>query len=270
MCVGDRTQHLQWCEHRNLRPATVYQRGRSLIRLQRALRCCPMDATSDQVEQWYAALTMSPEGRATELRHIRQFYRWAQRFGLRTDDPTIRLDAPRLTRRLPRPIRDDDLAAALDFAADRVRPMLLFAAFAGLRAGEIARLRRDAIRDDLTPPVLIVEDGKGGRQRIIPLHPQLATVLSELPVRGWLFPRHDGQPGHIPPHLVSQLANRALRDAGTSSTLHTLRHRFATKCYGATLDLRVTQELMGHASPVTTAQYAAWTPSAGVDAIARL
>jgi integrase len=148
--------------------------------------------------------------------------------------------------------------------------MLLFAALAGLRAGEIARLRRDAIRDDLDPPVLIVEDGKGGRQRVVPLHPELVAVLSELPSRGWLFGRYDGQAGHIPPHLVSHLCNRALRDAGTSSTLHTLRHRFATKVYANTLDLRTTQELLGHASPTTTAQYAAWTPAAGVDAVCEL
>lgn len=270
MCAEDRGRHLTWCQHRNLRPATVYQRSRALIRLQRALRCCPLTASAEQLEAWYAGLSMMPEGRATELRHVRQFYRWAQRFGLRADDPTVRLDAPRLSRRLPRPIRDDDLDAALGVASERVRPMLMFAAYAGLRAGEIARLRRDAVRDDLDPAVLIVEDGKGGRQRIIPLHPELVGLLVELPARGWLFGREDGVAGPIAPHRVSQLCNRALRDAGTSSTLHTLRHRFATKIYASTLDLRTTQELLGHASPVTTAQYAAWSPASGVEAVAGL
>lgn len=92
-----------------------------------------------------------------------------------------------------------------------------------------------------------------------------------LPRSGWLFPRRDGQPGPVPPHLVSHLVAAHLHDLGLPWTCHQLRHRFATRLYGVGKDLRLTQELMGHSSPVTTAGYAAWAredAAQAVDAIA--
>ena len=80
-------------------------------------------------------------------------------------------------------------------------------------------------------------------------------AAARLPASGYLFRRHDGAPGPNAPGLVSQLAARALRDAGVSATLHQLRHRFGTRTYQASHDIRVVQELMGHQSPVTTAAY---------------
>lgn len=88
-----------------------------------------------------------------------------------------------------------------------------------------------------------------------------------MPAAGPLFGRGDRQPGHIPAHRVSQAASAYLHESGSASTLHALRHRFGTKIYGVSKDLRVTQELLGHSSPVTTALYAQWSPQAAVDAV---
>lgn len=265
--------HLGWLRARNLRPATIDQRQRAITRLRRALPVDPLVATPADLTDWYAALTdrVTPEARATELSHVRQFYRWLQREGHRADDPTVRLDRPRVPRRLPRPIPTADLVTVLASAPVRVRPWVALAAYAGLRACEIARLRREDVLDGADPPVLIVHEGKGAKQRVVPLHADLAEIVLEYaPARGYLFRRHDGRVGPVSPWLVSHYAADAMRAAGVDATIHQARHWFGTETYRACGDLRVTQELLGHTSPVTTAGYAAWSPTRGAEAVGLL
>ncbi len=206
---------------------------------------------------------------------------WAVKFEMIADDPTGRLDAPVRRRRLPRPISEETLDRVLDGADGRIRPWLYLAAYAGLRACEVSQLCAEDVQRDSDPPVLIVQDGKGGKQRIVPLHECVADALTraELPARGYLFLRQRGRgrpittrtPGVgaecVSPKLVSELANRYLRSAGAGATFHQLRHRFGTAIYASSRDLRLTQELMGHSNPSTTAGYAAWSPSHGVAAV---
>jgi integrase len=267
--------HLDHCRLRNLRPGTIYQRGRALVRLRRALDGPELlDVDHEVMAGWYSALDLTPEARATELSHVRTFYRWALLEGLIESDPTLRLVRPRIPRRIPRPIGDDDLARALEGAPERVRPWLFLAAYSGLRACEIAGLRRRDVLDDADPPVIVVTDGKGGKQRVVPLAARVLAELrvSGLPPSGWLFSRADGKPGPLKPWSISGHANRSLRELGIPATLHQLRHHFGTSLYRSTHDLRLTQEVMGHASPVTTAGYAAWSPTeaaVAVEALAR-
>ncbi len=78
----------------------------------------------------------------------------------------------------------------------------------------------------------------------------------------------DGQLIH--PWNVSQMVNRYLHSIGIAKTAHCLRHSFATNIYRTTRDLRLTQELMGHASPATTAIYAACDMEKAAPAVAAL
>lgn len=226
-----------------------------------------MYANEAQLGRWYAGLKMTAEARACELSHIRSFYQWALLEELIDVNPTRRLVRPRLQRRVPRPISERDLAKVLELAPDRVRPWLYLAAYEGLRACEIANLRREDILDTAVPPMLIVTDGKGGKQRLLPLSPVVVAALSPMPARGWMFLREDGQPGPNAPWRVSQAANTVLHRLGIRATLHQLRHRFATKVYANSRDIRVTQELMGHANVSTTAGYAAHSPDAALTAV---
>lgn len=264
-------RHIDWMESRNLRPTYVNGRATMLAKLRRALAVPLLAATDEQLAAWHAQLTISAASRATELVNVKAFYRWALSERLIDRDPTLRLARPRLPRRLPRPMPTDDVAKALTMAPVRVKSMLYLAAFAGLRACEIAVLEREDVLDDATPPVLIVRNGKGGRQRIVPLAPVLVDVLrtDDLPASGPLFLRADGA-GHTSRDRICQTANNYLAALSIDSRLHTLRHYFATTIYRNTLDLRLTQELLGHASPTTTALYAAWSPERGADAVARL
>jgi site-specific recombinase XerC len=70
--------------------------------------------------------------------------------------------------------------------------------------------------------------------------------------------------------MVSQLANQHLHACGSAATLHQLRHWFGTETYRARRDLRVVQELLGHASPMSTAGYAAYDQADQVAVVSAL
>jgi integrase len=152
---------------------------------------------------------------------------------------------------------EGDLRRALDEAPDRIRLMLWLAAHAGLRACEIAQLRVEHVQLDAVPPVIIVQESKGGGMSSVAMSPTLVEMARELmPRSGFLFPRMDGGAGPLPPHRVSQLVNQYLHRKHIVHTLHTARHWYGTAFYKASgRDLRATQEAMRHLSPVSTSLY---------------
>jgi integrase len=247
--------HLNYCVRRNLRPTYLKAMRGTLERLDRDIG--PLELlTEDVLEDWWNSLDIHKPGtRVVYAAHLSSFYRWLVRERIRADNPADRLIRPRVQKGYPRPIRDESLRVALDLALPPVSTWLLLGALQGLRACEIATLCREDVRDG----VLVVRDGKGGRQRILPLHPLVGDALRGLPKSGPLFRNKQGQA--IAPNTVTQRANRFLHACGVTETLHTTRHRFGTKAYQASHDLRLTQELLGHASPITTALYAAWEPA---------
>ncbi len=254
--------HLSELAWRQYRPGTIEQRARTLQRLIRT-GVDPATATTSQLQTFLGrpqadGRPLSPASIVAELSHLRGFYRWLVETERRDDDPTVRIVRPRTPHWLPRPIGEDDLALAVTTASDRVRPMLLLAAYAGLRACEIAPLRGEDVRLEEDPPTLWVGEGKGGHPGVVAIAPVLAGELAGMPRRGWLFPRRDGREGPIPAHRVSHLANAHLHRVGVSATLHSLRHRFGTQVMRASgRDLRQTQEMMRHRSIVSTTVYTA-------------
>lgn len=259
--------HLRWCERRGLRPNTIYARKNTLARVGRyAGRCaCNLDRTT--VDRWWADHPATPAARAVDLSHLRSFYRWGIEAGVVSEDPTSHLPVPRRKRGLPRPVSEDEMARAIDHAPPRVREALVLAAYAGLRGCEIATLRGEDLLWD--QGLLLVHDGKGGRQRVVPMHPEVKRTLSPLArTRGALLRKVNGQP--ITTKALQKQVSLYLNAIGCDSTLHAFRHRFGSRLYAETTDLRLVQEMLGHASPATTAVYTAWSPDrarAGIGAL---
>lgn len=260
MTPGWLTSHLTWLRLRGLRPATITHRQYAIRRLIASL--APVEvprATADDLDRWQRALRLGTHAHANEVAQVRCFYRWAHTSGLLDPDPSTVLIVPRVPRGVPHPISEADLDIAMATAPHRIRPWLVLAGWAGLRAGEIARLERGDVHDDGIPPRITVS-GKGGHHRVVPASPFVLDELRRagLPSRGVVFPRYDGRRGSNTAASVSHLANRHLHRVGLDATLHSLRHRFASRIYQGTLDLRLTQEMLGHANPATTAVYAAF------------
>lgn len=256
-------QHLSFCARRELRDTYLKALRQTLRRLESVVG--PLElAGQPQIEEWWDALDVAAGSRVTYAAHVASFYQWAVRERLRDDDPTVRLIRPRLRRRLPRPMRDDALRTALNVAVPPVSTWLLLGTLQGLRACEIATLCAEDLSDD----VLIVRDGKGGRQRILPLHPRVKVALTGLPRSGFLFVNRWGRP--LPANTITQRTNRFLHSVGVPETMHQTRHRYGTAVYRMSKDLLLTQNLLGHADPSTTANYAKWDQSQAAAVVNRL
>ncbi len=236
-----------------------------------------LEATRADVEGFLDTRGLAPNSRYAWLSHLHCFYTWAADEDLIVKIPTRGIARPKISRGLPRPIADDDLAVALARAWPEMRAMLCLAAYQGLRCKEIAGLAREDVLEDRSPAVLIVKDGKGGHQRILPMHPETLSALRQLPMpkAGWIFLRQreraaNGRHCYDAAHEVSLEIVAYFRRLQIPASAHMLRHWFGTSVYASTRDLRVTQELMGHASPTTTAVYTKWSPEAAATAVTGL
>lgn len=215
---------------------------------------------------------LSPRSVSQALSAIRTFHRFLDR---RLDTPNaaiVLVRGPRLPAGVPRPVSEDQARglieeASFDADADtdpwrgaRDAALLTLLWGCGLRISEALSLTRG----DVPFGDSLRVTGKGGKTRLVPVLPAVAEAidayLAELPtelapaeplfraVRGGpLSPRHAQA-------LMQKLRGRL--GLPPSATPHALRHSFATHLLGAGADLRVIQELLGHASLSTTQRYA--------------
>lgn len=179
------------------------------------------------------------------------FYNYCVERGLCDHNPAAKLPKVAAARPTPRPATDDIWCALLQTAPRRELLMARLACEAGMRRAEVAVCHADDLIHDLHGASLIVH-GKGGKQRVVPITKSLAAAIRSYRSFGYLFP---GQiDGHISAHHVGKLIS-ALMPPGWS--MHKLRHRYATRGYAGTGNLRAVQEALGHASVATTQIYTA-------------
>ena len=236
---------------------TIKDRPAIIRQLENRLGKPAITASTRDLQKWLAT-PWRPSTRQTYVFALRAFYSWLQKTGRRRDNPCDDLASARVPRRKPRPMTDRDFEAVLATRMHRsTRVMVLLAAYAGLRVHEIAKIHSDDV--DVDNRILTVT-GKGGVTRYIPLHDELLPHTGRV---GWWFPNPKdnalGPAGtiHVLANSVSGILSHVITRAGVAGTPHTLRHRFATRLLKAGVDIRVVQELMGHASISTTSLYIA-------------
>ncbi len=252
------SDYLRSLRARRLSPGTV--RTASSILHNLAVACGGRDLLDLQytdLYEWQAqrAEVLAARTLRTQVSNVKRFYAWAHDDGRLDVNPSARLISPKVPRLLPRPITEEDLDLALDEADDKMAVILCLAAFAGLRAAEIAGLEWNNIFLTQDEPTLRVI-GKGNKEGIVDLSPRLVQVLRRLPHRrGPVIQRRDGRAGRNTPSRISQMVIRFLRRCGITASLHQLRHRSITVVCRLG-GLRVAQEFARHASASTTAGYA--------------
>ncbi|MGB3353706.1 MAG: tyrosine-type recombinase/integrase [Mycobacterium sp.] len=197
----------------------------------------------------FSAHDWSLEHRKSVRCSLVSFCEWCIGNELMDSNPAMLLPKMPGDKPRPRPCPDDVWRDLLDAASPRERVMARLAGEAGLRRAEVAGMRRDDVVRDRTGWALIVR-GKGGKQRVVPITESLAAEVIGFCQHGYLFP--GAYDGHMSPQWVGTVISKLMPPGWT---MHKLRHRFATRGYAGTRNLRAVQEALGHASVATTERY---------------
>lgn len=244
-------------------------------------------ATRIDIEAYIASLAaagFAPATQARKLSALRQYFRFAYNEGARTDDPTRLVRSPRKALSLPESLSRKDVSRLLDhaatlafaygskheefsmdgFHATRMHAMLELLYATGLRVSELVMLPATIAR---RKEGHFFVRGKGNKERVVPFPDRARQALSRyVAIRDlhtehlrclWLFPS-DG----FDRPLARQVFARDLKALAAAAGLkaeslspHVLRHAFATHLLSNGADLRVVQQLLGHADISTTQIY---------------
>jgi integrase/recombinase XerD len=193
--------------------------------------------------------------------------RFLYRVTLCKDWPMERLPYAKRPKKLPTVLSPAEVVRLLECVSQLRHRMVLMTMYAtGLRVSEAIRLRAADI--DSQRMLVHVRQGKGGKDRMVPLAPVLLEALRQywrIARPGeWLFPgRGTRSHQHVQSATVARACAEAAQRAGLSkrTTPHTLRHSFATHLMEANENIRTIQALLGHRQLRTTAIYTHVTPA---------
>ncbi len=238
------------------------------------------DASRDDIKRYLARLAKSgaaATSQARRLSSLRQYFGFLYAEGLRPDDPTLAVEAPRRARPLPKTLSQDDVGKLIETArmkasesAEGKRLLCLVEIFyaAGLRVSELATLPLAAVR---RRDLFLFVKGKGGKERIAPLNAEARAAITQyLDVRAAFLPRTKvanadrylfpsrGAEGHLTRRRCHQMLKALAVEAGVDPdklSPHVLRHAFATHLVEGGADLRSVQTMLGHSDIATTQIY---------------
>ena len=218
---------------------------------------------------WRTKEGAKPRSTARQLSSFRRFYRFLLRESVIGEDPTLKIEMPKIGRSLPKSLSEKEVESLLaapdvnDPLGHRDRTMLEVLYATGLRVSELINLRQSQI--NLNQGVLRIR-GKGDRERLIPLGEEAQKWLREFMAgprveillerqTDYLFPtrRGDRMTRQAFWHIIKRYAKKA--EIGGKLSPHTLRHAFATHLLNNGADLRVVQMLLGHSDLSTTQIY---------------
>lgn len=232
----------------------------------------PAEVAEQDLHQLLASLRdigISPRSQARMIAGMRSFFKFMRLEGYIDSDPSELIESPRLGRHLPDVLSVEEIDAMIAAIPDGKEESLRNHAIietlygSGLRVSELvdARISRLSLDD-----ALLIVDGKGSKQRIVPMSPASVALIEEyLPQRGQLKIKPEGQDvlflnrrgAPLSRVMVFYIIRDLAAAAGITKTVspHTLRHSFATHLLEGGANLRAIQEMLGHESIATTELY---------------
>jgi len=258
-----------------LKPSTLQAYRKDLAAAASVLPQLLKQITASELTS-YLAGAIAPNTAARRLAALRALFAWAVREGYLATDPTLALEAPRRTRRLPRPIRADADRLAVERAIAAAPPPFRLALTilreTCMRAGEVLALTLGDVTLAPGREALHMRDPKNRCERMVVLGPS-ATPKSLRSLRAHLRERK-GEPDHAPLFRLNRgtrlsydalhyqraqaCASAGLADdnGGPCYTLHQLRHTRATELVEQGQRLEIVQRVLGHRDPRSTQGYA--------------
>lgn len=238
--------------------------------------------THHDISAYLAELTgrgMATSTLARRRSALSQWFKFLISEKIRTENPVLLVGTQRRGRPLPKVLSKEEVealvaAARADKSAKgtRFNCMMELIYASGMRVSELvtlttAHIQRDPKKRTQIAPYFIIT-GKGGKDRLVPLHQEAVDALNKyLELRAsflphdmetkWLFPSR-GKEGHVTRQQFGLLLKALCAEVGidpAKCSPHTLRHSFATHLLEGGADLRVIQELLGHADIATTQIY---------------
>jgi len=260
---------------RNRSPHTVEAYVGAVAQFARHFGRSPEQLSGEQAREYLLHLVQERHASWSRYNQARCALQFLYRVTLERDERFARLPCARTPKRLPTVLARDEVRRLLDVVARhaRDRALLMTLYGAGLRISEALALRP---ADVDAPRMLIhVRGGKGNKDRMVGLSPQLLAALREQwrthphphphphprprprDPDGWLFPQMRRPERPMEEGTAWRIVARAARRAGIARRVspHTLRHSYATHLLDAGVDLRTIQLLLGHGSLKTTTLY---------------
>ena len=224
------------------------------------------NATTADLRRFFLHLkrdkSYSPRSIHRKICSLKSFFKFLKKEGTIAINPAENIESPKIPKSLPKTISVEEamkLLATPQNSRDKTILFLLYGT--GLRVSELSNLNIDQL--DLTNRMIHIVGGKGNKDRIIPLPDLIIPILED-----YISTREDkakdsafilNRSGNrLTPRSIQRLVKKYKRGAGLGNktlTPHTLRHAFATHLLSNAVDIRVIQELLGHASLSTTQLY---------------
>ncbi|MFP4556084.1 MAG: site-specific tyrosine recombinase/integron integrase [Bacteroidales bacterium] len=232
----------------------------------------PAEVTHRMVRGWLSSLLVSgntPRTVNRKLSSLRSFYKFLKKNGLVQTDPIAKVVAPKASKKLPSVLKTSEVNFMIDdikypdgFLGLRDLLIMELFYFTGVRVSELVNLKTQGV--DLESETIKVM-GKGSKERIIPMHPELKPALKE-----YTRQRQQAFPLNNAPYLIvtnkgektySQFIYRVVKKYLSLVTMlekkspHVLRHTFATHLLDQGANIDAIKELLGHASLSATQVY---------------
>ncbi len=212
----------------------------------------------------------SPKTFRNYLQNLSSFFSWCEKQGFISKNPTKNIEKPKIPKRLPRCITKEETMKILYHTAwypwhykiEKIRneAILTMFIFSGLRLRELLNLKTNDV--NLESEQIIIRQGKGKKDRLVPIHPRLSVVLrgymKEKQKNGnigqWFFTSVRSEKRLTEKNLYNIFKKISLA-SGIKITPHMLRHTFARLSVNADLNLYKLKEIMGHSCISTTQIY---------------
>jgi len=254
-----RQQMLREMQLRHYSPRTITHYIGALINISKYYNQSPADLTVEQIKDYLHYLIEAKHVSRALVNHIISALKLLWEGVLMREWKDLRVKRPRTTRELPVVFSKEEVTKLLSMPRNlKHRACLSIGYSAGLRISEVCSLRPGDI--DRSRMQIRIYHGKGPRTRYVPLAKGILSLLDDYqrfyPNEHYLFEGHTpGQP--IAQNTVGVIFRRALKRAGIKkeATFHTLRHSYATHLLEQGVNLKIIQQLLGHASLRTTSIY---------------